>query len=160
MPYVYTDSLATPGVLTTSGTANTETETFFLKPGSTRSLYMVALFAGGKAAGATQLSAGALRVAKWGTASTGGTTLSSIAKPDSSSPSTTITSGSRPTSGTTRTNAGPIVTFSQSGPNFWQALNVDHMVALAAGNAGSISALDHGSVASMPFEFSIEHQEW
>jgi len=57
MPYVYTDSLATAGNLTTNGTANTETETLFLKPGSTRSVYLAAVQLGGKGAAVTQLAA-------------------------------------------------------------------------------------------------------
>ncbi|HEU4727674.1 MAG TPA: hypothetical protein VFT22_07290 [Kofleriaceae bacterium] len=160
MPFVYTDQLATPGNLTTSGTPNTETEAFFLKPGSTRSLYLAAVQIGGKGGGVTQLSGISLRVFKWGTASTAGTALSIVAK-DASMPAATITGSSRPTSGTTRTNAGPIVTCGATSPGVpWVALNPDHMVSLAAGNAGSISAMDSGAVASMPYEFSLEHQEW
>jgi hypothetical protein len=159
MPFVYTDSLATAGNLTTNGTANTETETFFLKPGSTRSIYLAAVQVGGKGNNVTQLNAIALRFMKWATASTSGTSLASIAK-DGSAPATTTTSGSRPTAGATRTNAGPIVSCGATSPNQWMALNQDHMVSLAAGNAGSISAQDVGTLASMPFEFSLEHQEW
>ena len=95
MPFVYTDSLATAGNLTTNGTANTETETLFLKPGSTRSLYLAMAQIIGKGGAVTQLSAIVMRGIKWGTASTGGTTLASVNK---DSVATTITSGSRPTS--------------------------------------------------------------
>lgn len=160
MPYVYNDSLATAGNLTTNGTANTETETLFLKPGSTRSLYLAAVQLTGKGAAVTQLASVAVRFMKWGTASTSGTGLASIAK-DGSAPATTITSGSRPTAGTTRTNAGPIVGCgaASAGPG-WAAINPDHMVGLAAGNAGSISAQDVGTAVSMPFEINLEHQEW
>lgn len=157
--FAYSDSLATAGNITTNGTANTETETFFLKPGSTRSLYLAAMQIGGKGAAVTQLSAIAVRVMKWGTASTAGTGLAIVAK-DGSAPSTTITGASRPTAGTTRTNSGPILTCGATSPNQWIALNPDHMVSLAAGNAGSISAQDVGAAVSMPFEFNLEHQEW
>lgn len=157
--FAYTDSLATAGNITTNGTANTETETWFLKPGSTRSTYLAAIQMGGKGAAVTQLAAIAMRVMKWGTASTSGTGLALIAK-DGSAPSAVTTGASRPTAGTTRTNAGPIVTCGATSPNQWIALNPDHMVAMAAGNAGSISAQDVGAAVSMPFEFSLEHQEW
>lgn len=157
--FAYSDSLATAGNLTTNGTANTETETFFLKPGSTRSLYLAAIQIGGKGASITSLAAIVLRVMKWGTASTSGTGLALIAK-DASAPSTTITGASRPTAGTTRTNAGPIITCGATSPNQWTALNPDHMVVLAAGNAGSISGQDAGAAVSMPFELNLEHQEW
>lgn len=159
MPYVYMDSLATAGNLTTNGTANTETETLFLKPGSTRSLYLAAVQLGGKGAAVTQLAAIAVRFMKWGTASTAGTALAIVAR-EASMPSTTITGASRPTAGTTRTNGGPIITCGATSPNQWIALNPDHMFGIAAGNAGSISAQDVGAAVSMPFEIGCEHQEW
>lgn len=159
MPYVYSDQLATPGTLTTNASGNTETETAFLKPGSTRSLYLAFVQVAGKQAAATTLNAITLRTFKWGTASTGGTSLSSIAK-DASSPSTTITSGSRPTSGTTRTNAGPIVSCGTTTKDLWQSNDPDHMTSLAAGNAGSISFMDTGASASLVFEPSFEHREY
>lgn len=157
--FAYNDSLATAGNLSTNATAPTETETFFLKPGTTRSLYLAAIQFGGKGAAVTTLSGLALRVIKYATASTAGTSLASVAK-DGSSPATTITSGSRPTSGATRTNCGPIISCGATGSNQWMAINPDHMISLAASNAGSISAMDTGGSASMPFEFNLEHQEW
>lgn len=159
MPFIYTDSLATPGNLTTNGTANTETETFFLKPGATRSVYLAMVMIGGKGAAVTTLSAIALRIMKWGTASTAGTGLALVPK-DASMPAAVTTGASRPTLGTTRTNAGPIITCGATSPNQWVALNPDHMVSMAAGNAGSISGQDVGSSVSMLFEFALEHQEW
>ena len=159
MPYVYTDQLATAGNLTTNGTANTETETLFLKPGSTRSLYLAFVQIGGKGAAATTLNAIGVRFGKWGTASTSGTALSMVAR-EASMPATTATGSSRSTAGTTRTNGGPIVTCGATSPNQWAALTPDHMFGIAAGNAGSIFAADVGAAVSMPFEFSLEHQEW
>ena len=158
MPFIYTDSLATAGNLTTNGTANTETETFFLKPGTTRSLYLAALKIGGKGAAITSLSAIAIRIMKWGTSSTAGTGLAIVGR--DGSPATTITGASRPTLGTTRTNIGPIVSCGATSPNEWVALNPDHMISLGASNAGSLSGQDVGSAASLLFEFSLEHQEW
>jgi hypothetical protein len=159
MPFVYTDSLATAGNLTTNGTANTETETCFLKPGTTASTYLAAAQMGGKGGALVQLSAVVIRFLKWVTASTAGTTLASVGK-IGGEPTSTITSGSRPTSGATRTNVGPIISSGASSPNQWQAINQDHMIGIRASNAGSISAMDSGAAVSMPFEFSLEHQEW
>ena len=158
MPFIYDVSLATAGNLTTNGTANTETEAFFLKPGTTRSLYLAMVMIGGKGAAVTTLSAIALRIMKWGTASTSGTGLAIVGR--DGSPATTITGASRPTLGTTRTNAGPIITCGATSPNQWTALNPDHMISLGASNAGSISGQDVGSSVSMLFEFALEHQEW
>lgn len=158
MPFMYTDQLATPGTLTTNASANTETDTFFLKPGSTRSIYLNGLALIGSNAAQTTLSAIKLRTAKFGTASTGGTTLSSVAG-DPSMPSTTITSGSRPTAGTTRTNAGPIMGGGVSSGGTWWTNDYDQMVSLAAGNAGSIDVFDVAAAASLVFEFSANHRE-
>jgi len=160
MPFVYTDQLTTAGNLTTNGTANTETEALFLKPGATRSIYLAAVALAGKAAAVTQLSALVLRFIKWGTASTGGTTLTMVAK-DAGQQAATATSGSAPTSGTTRTQGGPIVACGASspGPGWNSGGNLDSMFSLAAGNAGSISAMSSGAAVSMPYEVSLEHWE-
>lgn len=159
MPFVYTDSLATAGNLTTNASANTETETFFLKPGSTRSTYLQLLKVMGKGAAATTLSAVELRCGKWGTASTAGTGLALIAK-DASMPSVVSTGASRSTAGTTRTNAGPIISCGITGNDLWRDYDPDNMVSVAAGNAGSIFVADVGSSASMAFSFEAEHREF
>lgn len=158
MPFVYTDQLATPGNLTTNASGNTETETTFLKPGANNPIYLQLVSVGGKGAAQTTLNAVALRGFKWGTASTGGTALSSVAR-DARAPSATATSGSRPTSGTTRTNGGPIVSCGVTSPGLWQTNDMDSMFTIAAGNAGSISFMDVGASASLTFEFSLEHRE-
>jgi hypothetical protein len=56
MPAIYTDSLGTPGTLTTNASANTATETFFLKSATTRSIYLSTLYCGGQGAAQTTLS--------------------------------------------------------------------------------------------------------
>jgi len=157
--FAYTDSLATAGNLTTNGTANTETEAFFLKPGASASLYLASLFIGGKNSAQTTLNAIALRLIKWGTASTGGTGLAIVAKV-TGAPATNITGASAPTSGTTRTNAGVVLSCGTASPNQWMPLNPDHMVSLLAGSAASISAMSVASLASLVYEFSADHQEW
>ena len=159
MPFFYTDSLATAGNLTANVTANTETETFFLKPGASRSPYVTLITLNGKNAALTALSGLVLRPIKWGTASTGGTSLASVGN-DTSTPSATITSGSRPTSGTTRTQAGPIIGCGVSGANQWTARDYDDAISLPAGSAASISAMDSSSLASFLFEFSLKHAEF
>jgi hypothetical protein len=159
MPFVYTDSLATAGNLTTNGSASTETETFFLKPGATRSAYLQMLSVNGKGAAATTLSSIELRTGKWGTASTSGTGLAMIAK-DASMPTVVSTGSSRSTAGTTRTNAGPIVSCGVTSSGLWRDNDPDNMVSVAAGNAGSIFAADVGSSASLVFSFTAEHREF
>jgi hypothetical protein len=159
MPFYYNDALATAGNLTTNGTANTETETFFLKPGSSRSLYLFLVNLNGKNASQSTLSSIELRPIKWGTASTSGTGLAIVPR-DTSSQSATISGSSRSTSGTTRTQAGPIIGCGVTGSNMWQARDWDDAISLPAGSAASISAMDTGSVASLLFSFSLSHAEF
>lgn len=159
MPAYYKNSLATAGNLTTNGTANTETETFFKKPGANRSILMNWLALNGKNGNLTALTAIELRMIKWGTASTAGTSLASIAN-DASNQAATITSGSRPTSGTTRTQSGVIIGCGVSGANQWTARDpMDDAINLAAGNAGSISCMDTAALASLLFSFATGHAE-
>lgn len=159
MPFYYSDALATAGNLTTNGTGNTETETFFLKPGSTRSVYCNLITLNGKNASLTALSSIELRPIKWGTASTSGTSLASVPK-DPGAQAATITSGSRPTSGTTRTQAGAIIGCGVTGANQWVARDWDDSIMMPAGNAGSFSCMDTGSIASLLFSFSLGHAEF
>lgn len=156
MPFVYGAQLATAGNLTTNATGNTETETFFCKPGATRSLYLKRLSVGGKNAAQTTLNANAIRVITWGTASTSGTGLA-IKPKDPGAQAATFTGSSRPTSGTTRANVGPIVTCGTTSPGLYQASlsEMDDMTMLPAANAGSISGMDVGASASLLLEFDL-----
>lgn len=157
MPMVYSLSLATAGNLTTNGTANTETETFFLKPGSTRNAALQSIYVIGKGAGLTSISGISFRLIAWGTASTAGTTITPRPK-DPGYQAAVATSASRPTSGTTRTNR-VIFGCGAAGPGGWVAPNPDSLELLAAGNAGSLSLMDVSGTISLNFEFSAEFQE-
>jgi hypothetical protein len=151
---VYDVSLATAGNLTTSGTANTETETLFVKPGANRNVSLAALYLQGKAAGLTALSGIIARIIKWGTSSTAGTSITPQPK-DPGMQAAKATAASRPTPGTTRTNR-VITGCSISGPGGWVAWNPDAWITMEAGNAGSISVNDASGLASANFEFSAE----
>jgi hypothetical protein len=157
--FIYADQLATPGTLTTNGSANTATETGFLKPGANASVYLSKLYVGGAGQAQTTLSHVTVRGLAWGTASTGGTGFSLIAR-TKNAPATGITGASRSTAGTTRTNIGPIVTCGVSSGNVWQTETIDSMPTLPAGNAGSLAFEDLGGAASMPFTFELEHREF
>lgn len=161
MPAVYNFSLATPGTLTTNASANTETETCFLKPGSTAPTYLQALYANGKGASATVLNNIELRSGFWATASTSGTGLAFGTRPNGASLPTAVTTGSsRSTAGTTRTNVGPIIGCSVTGPGSWRDNDPDNMASVRAGNAGSLFVADVGTLASMVFSFSGEIREF
>lgn len=156
--FVYDVNLATPGNLTTNGSANTESEAYFIKPGSTRSIGIRRLDIGGKAAGLTALSGIVARMMQWGTASTSGTSITPRPR-DAGMPAAAATAASRPTAGSTRTN-GPIISCSVSGPNVWQAWDYDGIKKLAAGNAGSLSMADASGTVSLNYESSLELIEW
>lgn len=157
MPMVYSLSLATAGNLTTNGSANTETETLFMKPGATRNLYLQALYAIGKAAGLTAISGIVFRIVRWGTASTAGTGITPTPK-DPGMQAAVSTAASRPTSGSTRTNRG-IFGCGAAGPGGWVAPNQDSMEVVAAANAASLAVLDASGTVSLNFELSAEIQE-
>jgi hypothetical protein len=159
MPYVYNLSLGTPGTLTTSGSANTEVETFFAKPGTTAPAYLQALSVNGKGAAKTTLDNITLRGGKWGTASTGGTAMSITPRADFSGAAVS-TASSRSTAGTTRTNVGPIISCSVTGAFSWRDNDPDNMASVRAGNAGSLFVADVGTSASLVFEFSGELREF
>jgi hypothetical protein len=95
-----------------------------------------------------------LRLIKWGTASTAGTSITPTPK-DPGAQAAKCTMASRPTSGTTRTNR-LITGCSASGPGGFVEPNSDSQITLEAGSALSTSALDLSGTASMKFEWSVE----
>lgn len=153
---VYTLGLATAGNLTTNGSANTETETFFVKPG-TRNAAFQAMYVQGKGAGLTAISGIIFRIIKWGTSSTGGTGITPTPK-DPGMQAAKQTAASRPTSGTTRTNH---MSFGcgAAGPGGYVAPNPDSMIVVEGSGAQSISCMDASGTTSLNFEFSLETQE-
>jgi len=153
---VYTLSLATAGNLTTNGTANTETETLFIKPG-TRTCWLQSMLVQGKGAGLSLISGIIFRVIKWGTASTAGTAITPSPK-DPGYQAAKHTAASRPTSGTTRTNR---MTFGcgAAGPGGFVAgygAPTDSMETAEGGAANSISVMDASGTISLAFEVSAE----
>jgi hypothetical protein len=156
MPMVYSSSLATAGNLTTNGSANTETDTFFLKAG-VRNAFLQSVQIGGKGAGLTAISGIVERIIRWGTASTAGTGITPTPK-DAGMQTAKATAASRPTSGTTRTNR-IIIICGAAGPGGWVAENPDSMEGLEGGGALSIDGMDASGTVSLLFEVSFCHQE-
>ena len=156
MPLVYESSLATAGNSTTAGGVNTETDRFFLKAG-VRNAYFQSLQLQGKGALLSQISGLAMRMIKWGTASTLGTGITPSPK-DSGAQAATATAASTPTSGTTRTNR-IIIGCGTTTPGQWMARDNDACITLAGGGAPSIDGMDVSGAASLLFEFSFEHWE-
>lgn len=153
MPMIYSISLATAGNLTTSGTPNTETDTFFIKSGTGRTCGLQAVYVIGKAAALTSISGLSFRVIRLATASTSGTGMTGAPK-DTGMQAAKFTAASRPTIGSTRTNR-VVFGCGAAGPGGWVAPNPDS-VEVNDTTAGSIDLVDSSGTASLNFEFSAE----
>lgn len=152
MPAVYgISSLGTN--LTTSGTPNTNVESFFVKPGAARAVFLQSIMLQGKGAGLTAISGIIERIKKWTTASTAGTAITPQPV-DPKFAASSATAAYRPTAGS---GGGTVVAAfgcGAAGPGGWVAPNQDSMIGLNAGDAGSISGDDASGTASLNFEFS------
>jgi len=150
---VYTISLATAG----NSTATTsETDTFFIKAGA-RNAALQAVYLIGKGAGLTAISGIAMRIIKWGTASTGGTAIVPTPK-DPGMQAAKATSASAPASGSTRTQH-VVFGCGAAGPGGWVAPNPDSVILLEGGGAFSIDGMSFSGTASLNFEWSAEFVE-
>jgi hypothetical protein len=156
MPLVYQSSLAAQGNSTTSGTPNTEVDLFFLKAGVATAFFQ-ALQLQGKSSLLSQISGLAVRMIKWGTASTGGTGVVP-SNNDPGAQAATATAASLPASGTTRTNR-MVIGCGTTTPGQWVARDYDSTIKLQGGGAPSIDGMDVSGAASLPFEWSFEHWE-
>ena len=154
MPMVYGLSLATAGNLTTNGSANTETDTWFVKAG-VRNVALQSMYVVGKGAGLTAISGISFRIIKFTTASTAGTAITPAPR-DPGMQAAKATSASRPTAGSTRTNVSPIFGCGAAGPGGWVAPNPDSMILLEGGGGLSIDCMDVSGTASLNFEWSAE----
>ena len=148
---VYTLTLATAGNTTTNGTANTENETFFVKPG-VRNVVLQAMQVIGKGAGLTSISGIVHRIIRWGTASTSGTGITPAPK-DPGNQAAKCTAASGPTAGTTRLNK-EIFGCGAAGPGAWTAPNQDSGELQEGGAATSIDAVNSSGTISLAFEWS------
>lgn len=157
MPAVYAiSSLGTN--LATNATPNTATESFFLKPGAARAVFLQSVLLQGKGAGLTAISGIIQRLKKWTTSSTAGTAITPQPV-DPKFAAASATSAYRPTAGT---GGGTVILAfgcGAAGPGGWTAPTPDHAVALDAGSAGCIAADDASGTASLNFEFSAQFAE-
>jgi len=156
MPMVYSSSLATAGNLTTNGSANTETDAWFLKAG-VRNAALQAVYVIGKGAGLTAISGIAFRIIKFTTASTGGTGITPTPK-DPGMQAAKATAASRPTAGSTRVNR-IVFGCGAAGPGGWVTPNPDSVELLEGGGGLSIDMMDISGTISLNYEFSFEHVE-
>ena len=163
MPFVYNShSAAVATNFATSGSGNTEIDHSFLKAGSSRTAYLNAVYAGGKANAATSISGIAYRLKKWtSTSSAGGTSITPTPRDDGMQAATATVGAA--SAGVTSGTGGPLYiggfTSGISGPGSWVAPNVDSPCVLGAGTTKSIDLFSASATASLNFEFNFEHME-
>jgi hypothetical protein len=165
MPFVYVTQSAMSGALggnfATSGTANSEVDCYFLKPG-TRNIWVNACYVGGKGAGLTAISGIAYRFRKWiTTSSAAGVGVIPVAR-DPGAQAAKATSGMA-SAGVTSGTGGPSYlggfVSGAAGPGGWVAPNPDSMMVLEGSANMSIDLFNISGTASLNFEFTVEHQE-
>lgn len=161
--FVYTSSLATPGVSTCSGTPNTETGAISFKPPITlpaRTGGLLGVYVQGRASALTTISGIVFRVIRCTTASTAGTATTPNPK-DKDAPAATMTAVTGQTiSSTGRTNH-VVFGCGAAGPGGWVAPNPDAMVMIVpvVTTAPSVDVVAASATASLTYEFSAEHVE-
>jgi hypothetical protein len=162
MPMVYTSSLATPGVSTTSGTGNTETDAIYLKPASAvpaRNVGFQAAYVIGRASALTTISGIVFRIMRATTASTAGTATTPSPKDAGMQAATAVASTGGTPSTTGRTNH-VIFGCGAAGPGGWVAPNPDSLILVtSAATQPSVDLLAASATASLTYEFSVEHVE-
>lgn len=145
----------------TSGTANTEIDAMFVKPGA-RNIAIQALIVGGKGAGLTALSGIAYRLKKWfTTASSVGTAITpSPSDPGAQACKATAAGAS---AGVTSGTGGPTLqcgcVSGAAGPGGWVAPNQDSMKTLEGSATQSMDLFVASGTVSMNYEANIEHVE-
>lgn len=151
----------------TSGSANTELDQFFLKPGASRTAGVVAVRVQGKGAGLTALSGISVRLKQWtSTASTSVAATSTTPQPKNNLvPACVATAGmvtsaaSTVTSGTGGPQIVGYASMGASGPGGWASMNIDDVPLLDGGATKSMDLFSSSPTVSLNYEFELDHQE-
>lgn len=157
MPFVYAISPATN--VSTNATPNTDTDHLRTLTGSTRGAAVTGLFLIGKGAGLTAISGIVVRLARYSTASTSGSSITPRGKAPSN-PAAQLTAFTGPTVGTTQT-VQQSVGCGAAGPGGWVARDADSAISLEAGGGanGNLDAISQSGTASLNFEYTLEFAE-
>ena len=164
-PFVYlSDGAVNTTSFTSSATPDTETDHWFLKPG-TRTVWLKSLLVGGKGAGLTQLSGIAYRLKKWFTTATAINTGTALTPAP-------LDPGAQAAKATSATSTGAQFTAGTGGPTFqggcmsggaspggWTAEDPDAAPALEGSANNSFDLNVASGTASMKFEFKVKHAE-
>lgn len=157
MPFVYN---VTGGAnYTTSGSANTEDPTIVLRQ-ATRGVDLQAIYGAGKAASATTISGIAIRVRRWTTAGSGGTSLTPAPRRIGTTASTTaVDKQTSITPGTTSGAYQIAFGFGKAGPGGWVARDADSAIHLEAGGSDELDLNSVSGETSLNFELACEIAE-
>ncbi len=156
MPFFYG---VVPAVnFTTSGTANTEVDALFIKPG-TRDVSIQTVNVIGKGAGLTAISGIAQRIKKWtSTASSGGSAITPSPR-DPGAQASKATAG-QASGGVTPGTGGPVYQCSfgsgAASPGFWNAYLPDQVITLEGSANQSMDVFNISGTISLVFELSVD----
>ena len=158
--FVYDMSLATPGTVTTNGSANTENATWSIKPGAA-SVGLQSMYATGRASALTSISGIVHRLVNFATASTSGTAITPKPKDVriTAAVATVVSGQTLAAGGSNRTN-GIVFGHGAAGPGGWVAPNPDSPETLKGGVTSSLDAINVSATASLTFEWSAEMVEF
>lgn len=167
MPFLYsTPSKNVAENYTTSGSANTEIDAAFWKPGSSRPLCITAIQVQGKGGGLTALSGLSFRMKKWTTTASSGGTAVTPGTADDRAPAAVATSGMGASGGTNAVTSGTggptligMASCGASGPGGWVAPNPDGALILDGNATKSIDLFSASPTASLNYEFNATLQE-
>ena len=167
MPFVYSvTSKSVSENYTTSGSANTEINSAFIKPGATRFLNMIGLRVQGKGAGLTALSGLAFRLKQWTTTSSSGGTSITPGPVNNIAPAANHTTAAGAGGGTgavTSGTGGPTIVggcgCGASGPGGWVAANPDAAIGLDGNANKSTDLFSASGTTSLNYEFLMDTQE-
>ncbi len=168
MPFIYSSqSKQALENFSTSSSANTQLDQFFLKPGASRPAAVVALRVQGKGAGLTALSGISIRLGQWTT--TASTTVAGVASVPSPkhnlAPACVATAGMVTAASSTITagTGGPLyvgyASMGASGPGGWVAINPDDVPTLDGGANRSMDLFSSSPTANMAYEFECDNTE-
>lgn len=161
--FVYTASLATPGVSTCSATPNTETGAISYKPPvilPARTGGLLGVYVSGRGTVLTSMSGIIFRVIRCTTASTGGTGTTPNPADTNAPACTTAAVTGQTISSTGRTNHIVFGCGATSGGG-WTAPNPDAMIMIVpvVTTAPSVDLVAASATASLTYEFSAQHGE-
>jgi hypothetical protein len=153
MPFVYS---VDAGTLYTAAATNTEDPTIVIRQ-TTRGMDLTGMYAAGRANAATTISGLNIRVRRWTTAGTGGTTVTPAPRRIGTTASTVcVDKASAITAGTVSGAYQVSFGFGKAGPGGWVARDADSAIHLEAGSADELDLNSIGTEASLTFILSAE----